>query len=200
MSGPATAPRDKQRNTPKSYAEQVARFRVRGGFLLAAIYLVGAQPTPARLLAGAAVALAGLVLRAWSAGVLAKNSSLATGGPYAHTRNPLYLGSAVAALGFAIAGGRWWFFLLLAIFFAAVYWPVIRNEQAHLARLFPNEFPAYAEAVPALWPRLRAWRGPGSSARFSSQQYWRNREYRAFLAYGIIVLFLLARMFLIGTD
>ena len=200
MTGPVSAPHNKQRAAPKSYAERVARLRVRSGFLLAAVYLLWAQPTPASLLAGAAVALAGLGLRAWSAGVLVKNCSLATGGPYAHTRNPLYLGSAIAALGFAIAGGRWWFFLLLGIFFAAVYWPVIRNEQAHLARLFPNEFPAYADAVPALWPRLRPWRGAGSSARFSPQQYRRNREHRAFLAYVIIVLFLLARMFLIGTD
>jgi len=173
---------------------------VRAGFLLAAVYLLWAQPTALHLFAGAAVSLVGLLLRTWSAGYVEKDRKLATAGPYAHTRNPLYLGSAIAALGFAMAGGRGWFFLLLGIFFAAVYWPVIRNEQAHLARLFPDEFPAYAQAVPALWPRLRGWAGRGPSVRFSTHRYWRNREYRAFLAYVTIVLFLWAKMFLLGAD
>ena len=200
MTSPVTAPRDQQREPPKTYAEWAARVRVRGGIVLAAVYLVWAQPTPLRLLSGAAVALAGLLLRAWSTGYLEKDRKLATAGPYAHTRNPLYLGSAIAALGFAMAGGRWWFFLLLGIFFAAVYWPVIRNERVHLARLFPDEFPAYAQAVPAFWPRLRPWKGRDSSVQFSAQRYRRNREYRASLAYGTIVLFLLVRMFLSGAD
>lgn len=180
-----------------SWAKRAARIRVRGGFLLATVYLLWAQPTPGRLAGGIAVALAGLLLRAWSAGCLEKERKLATGGPYAHTRNPLYLGSAIAALGFAIAGGRWWFFLLLGFFLGAVYWPVIRYEQARLAKLFPEQFPAYAQAVPLFWPRLQPWRGSGASGVFLWEHYRANREYRAFFGFIGIVLCLLARMHLI---
>ena len=180
-----------------SWAKLAARIRIRGGFLLAAIYLIWAQPTPERLAVGAAVALAGLLLRAWSAGCLEKERKLATGGPYAHTRNPLYLGTAAAALGFAVAGGRWWFFLLLGLFLGAVYWPVIRSEQARLEKLFPDEFPEYAKAVPAFWPRLRPWRKSAASGVFLWERYRGNREYRAFLGSAGIVLCLLARMYLI---
>jgi protein-S-isoprenylcysteine O-methyltransferase Ste14 len=187
-------------SSERSYAERAARLRVRGGFLLAAVYLIWAQPTPARLIGGVAVALAGLLLRAWSAGCLEKERKLATGGPYAHTRNPLYLGSAIAALGFAIAAGQWWFFLLLGFFLGAVYWPVIRYEQARLEKLFPEVFPAYAQAVPAFWPRLRPWRGDSSSGVFLWERYRGNREYRALLGSLVIVLCLLARMYLIGGS
>ena len=186
---------------PKPYSELAARIRVPGGFVLAAVYLLGAQPTPRRLLWGALVAMGGLLLRAWSTGYLEKNRSLATSGPYAHTRNPLYLGSAIAAAGFAMAGGLWWFLLLLAAFFLAVYWPVIRNEEAHLRRLFPEEFPAYADAIPVLWPRLRPWRGHNSSlTRFSTKRYWRNREYRALLAYIATVLLLFGKMIMLRMN
>jgi protein-S-isoprenylcysteine O-methyltransferase Ste14 len=171
---------------------------VRTGFLLAAIYLVWAQPTPQRLVAGCAVALAGILLRGWSAGHLEKERKLTTSGPYGHTRNPLYLGSAVAALGFAIAAGQWWYFLLLGFFLGAVYWPVIRYEEGRLAKLFPDEFPTYARAVPALWPRVIPWReGQGV---FRWEQYRRNREYRAFLGSVAIVLFLIARMYLFRAS
>ena len=194
MTSPVTAPREQQREPPKTYAEWAARIRVRGGIFLAAVYLVWAQPTPGRLALGAAIALVGLLLRAWSAGCLEKDQRLATGGPYAYTRNPLYLGSALAAFGFAIAGGRWWFLLLLFTFFAAVYWPVMRKEQARLGRLFPEEFPAYAQAVPMFWPRLRPWGGGASPGRFAWARYRRNREYRALFGSLVIVLFLWVRM------
>jgi len=183
-----------------SYAERASRIRVRSGFLLAAIYLVWAEPTPSRLLAGVALALAGLLLRAWSAGHLEKERRLAMSGPYAHTRNPLYLGSAIAALGFAIAGGQWWFFVLLGFFLWALYWPVMRHEETRLERLFPAEFPVYARAVPAFWPRLRPWREGAAQGVFRWEQYGRNREYRAFLGSLVIVLFLLARMYLVRAG
>lgn len=180
-----------------TWAKRARRVRIRGGFALAAIFLIWAEPTPSRLVAGTAVALTGLLLRAWSAGCLEKEQKLATGGPYAHTRNPLYLGSAVAAMGFAIAGGRWWFLLLLGFFLGAVYYPVIRYEQARMVELFPQEFPEYARAVPAFWPRLRPWKQGKTSRVFHWERYKRNHEYRALLGSIGVVLCLLARMYLI---
>lgn len=184
---------------PKSYSQFAARIRVPSGFFLGGIYLIFAQPTRELLIAGAAVAFAGLLLRAASAGFLEKNQKLAASGPYRYLRNPLYLGSLLAGLGFAIAGGRWWFFLLLGFVEAAVYWPVIRQEEAHLRKLFPGEFDVYARSVPMLLPRLlphRKIQAPRGCFRWDL--YWRNREYQALLAYIVIILFLLVKSFLTG--
>ncbi len=90
---------------PKSYSQFAARIRVPSNFLLSAVYLIFAQPTRGLLIAGAVVAFAGLLLRATSTGYLEKNQRLATSGPYLYTRNPLYLGSLLAGIGFSIAGG-----------------------------------------------------------------------------------------------
>lgn len=166
--------------TFKRYAEFAARARVPLGFVLLALYAMFSRPSPERVLAGAVIALLGIALRAYAAGYLAKNQALTTSGPYACTRNPLYLGSALAGLGFGIAGGVWWLALLMAVYLVAFFLPVIAEEEAHLAKLFP-EFREYAARVPRFWPVLRNPL-PGS-ARFRWSLYWRNREYNALLAY-----------------
>jgi len=176
----------------KRYYEAAARLRVPLGFLVLAVYAVFARPAPARVAAGGVIALAGIVLRAAAAGHLAKNQRLATSGPYAYTRNPLYLGSALAGLGFAIAGGRWWLALLLAVYLFAFFLPVVAEEEAYLATLFP-EFQAYARIVPRFWPARG--RVVPSSERFRWSLYWRNREYNALLAYLFGIGLLLWKMF-----
>lgn len=185
-----------------SYSEFAARVRVPSGILLGLIFIVFSQPTPSRLIAGSVVALAGLSLRAWAAGSLAKNQRLATGGPYAYVRNPLYLGSLLAGTGYCFAGGRWWFFVLLGAFFGALYWPVIQREATHLRELFPDDYPKYASSVPAFLPCF------GASCRqsgvpenifgsgFSWQLYWKNREYEAFAAFLIIVVIISVKLYL----
>jgi protein-S-isoprenylcysteine O-methyltransferase Ste14 len=173
--------------TRKQCFELAARTRVPLGFVLLAVYAVFAQPSVTRLAAGATIALAGIALRACAAGHLAKNQQLATSGPYACTRNPLYLGSAIAGAGFALAGGSWWLALLLALYLAGFFLPVVFEEEGHLRNLFP-EFTNYAERVPRFWPvRGRALR---SSGCFHWSLYWRNQEYNALLAYlfGIALL------------
>jgi len=164
----------------KRYYELAARIRVPLGFLILALYAAFARPSPVRLAVGAAAALGGLVLRGVAAGHLAKNHRLATSGPYAYTRNPLYLGSATAGLGFAVAGGLWWLALLLAGYLLAIFLPVVAEEESHLEKLFP-EFRAYAQIVPRFWP-VRGRVFP-SSERFRWSLYWRNQEYNALLAY-----------------
>src|SRR5499427_1021080 len=89
------------------------RWRVPLGFACAALFRFFVQPTTGTLLIGAAVALPGLLLRAWASGHLRKNEALATTGPYAYTRNPLYLGSFLIGIGFTIAAGQ----VLLVIVF-----------------------------------------------------------------------------------
>ena len=169
--------------------------RVPAGFAIAALFAWFAEPTPGRLAAGAIVALGGLALRAASAGHVQKNRRLATSGPYAYTRNPLYLGSAMGALGLALAGGRWWLFLLVALFFGAVYVPVMRREQDHLTAMFGEAYADYARAVPMFLPRLRPWRGAAArEGRFDPKLYWNNREYEASFAFVVIVAVLWGKM------
>jgi protein-S-isoprenylcysteine O-methyltransferase Ste14 len=164
------------------------------GFALAAAYLILAQPSVVLLLSGAAIMLAGLLLRAWSAGYLAKNQRLATGGPYSYTRNPLYLGSAVMGLGGAVAGRSWIMGVAFAVFFALVYWPVMKREAQFLRREFPEAFEPYAKQVPLFFPKLPGI--PAGSGKFQWRLYLKNREYEAATGYVSAMLFLALKMWL----
>jgi protein-S-isoprenylcysteine O-methyltransferase Ste14 len=154
------------------------RIRVPLGFAFAVIYLWLAQPTPPSLMMAAPVAVVGLLVRGVASGHVQKNEQLTTTGPYAHTRNPLYLGTLVLACGFAIAARSWWVAIAMAVIFAAVYLPVIVSEETFLREKFP-EFAEYAAHVPRLWPRLRAF-GNDQNA-FSWELYRKHREYNAIL-------------------
>jgi protein-S-isoprenylcysteine O-methyltransferase Ste14 len=171
---------------PKPYADFVQRLRVPAGFVFLACFLWFAVPVPASLAWGAPVVIAGLALRAWAAGHLRKNQELACSGPYAYTRNPLYLGSLVMTAGFLWAAQRWELAVLGAAVFGLIYLPVIDQESQHLAKLFP-EYRAYAARVPLLLP----WPGPPGGQAFSWQQYGRNQEHQAVMAavvgYAVLV-------------
>src|SRR3954470_5573232 len=154
---------------PKPYADAVARLRVPSGFLIVLVFAWLSHPTPESLTLGVPVSLLGLALRAWAAGCLAKNQNLATGGPYAFTRNPLYIGTLLVALGLTIAARNLYLAVLFALVFLLVYLPVIQLEEQHLRRLFP-EYATYAERVPALLPRLTPYRDKSSNP-FRGSQY-----------------------------
>jgi protein-S-isoprenylcysteine O-methyltransferase Ste14 len=179
---------------PSAYANWACRWRVPLGFVLAAAYLILAQPSLVPLLSGAALALAGLVLRGWSAGYLAKNQRLATAGPYSYTRNPLYLGSAVMGLGGALAGRSWIMGVAFAAYFVLVYWPVMEREAQFLQREFPVAFEPYARRVPLFFPKLT--RSPAPREKFQWRLYLKNREYEAAAGYVAVMLFLALKMWL----
>ncbi|MCC6294247.1 MAG: isoprenylcysteine carboxylmethyltransferase family protein [Bryobacterales bacterium] len=172
---------------PKHYADVVQRLRVPAGFALLATFLLTAGPSPLTFALGAPVSALGLLLRSWAAGHLAKNESLATSGPYALTRNPLYLGTLITALGLCLAGASPWLALLLLAIFVLVYYPVMELEEQHLRNLFPD-YAAYADSVPLLFP-LRAPRGPLGG--FHWRQWRRNQEYKALLGFLAALLYLL---------
>ena len=177
---------------PKPYADRVAKLRVPTGFLMVVAFAWFSHPTAGSLAAGFPISLVGLALRAWAAGCLAKNQELATGGPYAYTRNPLYLGTLLVAAGLAIAARSIGFGVLFAAVFVLVYLPVIQLEEQHLRRLFAK-YGGYAAEVPAFWPRLRARRSPGQriSNPFRTSLYLTNKEYNAGAGFAAGVLFLL---------
>jgi protein-S-isoprenylcysteine O-methyltransferase Ste14 len=166
------------------------RIRVPLGFVFAAAYIWLARPTPLSIVIGSCVAFGGLCVRALASGHVEKNEVLATSGPYAHTRNPLYLGSIILAIGFLIAAKSWWLPLIAAAMLLAIYVPVIRSEESFLRTRFP-EFDDYSAQVPRLFPRVRAYqRRPGS---FSWHLYWKHREYNAVLGAGLMIIVLVAK-------
>jgi protein-S-isoprenylcysteine O-methyltransferase Ste14 len=163
-------------------ATPIQRFRVPLGFLFAAIFLIFARPEMLTLMIGGVIALVGLLIRAWASGHIRKNQTLAVSGPYAYTRNPLYLGSFVLGVGFTIASGVWWLALLFIALFLGIYLPVMRVEATELTEIFGEEYREYAEQVPLFFPRPTVYKK--SSASFDFGLYLRYREYQA--ALGLI--------------
>jgi protein-S-isoprenylcysteine O-methyltransferase Ste14 len=172
------------------------RIRVPLGFLAAALYLFELwrrPPLPAAVAWSLALVLPGLWLRGYAAGYVKKNRELTVTGPYAHTRNPLYLGSMLIAAGFALALLSWPVALLLAAGFAVIYIPVIASEERFLRATFPA-FEAYCRRVPRLVPRLTPARDPAgesNAGRFSLMLYLHHREYNAAIGTALLYLSLL---------
>jgi protein-S-isoprenylcysteine O-methyltransferase Ste14 len=154
------------------------------------LVLVLAQPRPRALWAGAVLALLGETVRLWASGHIEKTQALATGGPYAHTRNPLYVGSLVMALGMAVASASVWVVVAVALYFLAFYPTVIREEARFLAAKFPD-YAAWAREVPVFFPRLRPG-GPRAS-HFDWGRVRKNREWRTALALPAVMLILWVR-------
>lgn len=174
-----------------SWSKIARRIRVPLGFAFAVLYLWLARPTMQSLVIGGLVLLPGLLTRALASGHLQKNEQLATSGPYAYTRNPLYLGSFILAVGFAVSARNWWIAALMVLMFFAIYLPVIRGEEAFLRQHFP-EFDEYARQVPRLFPRLTPF--PGGRGTFSSSLYWKHREYNALIGCAAILAALAAKL------
>jgi protein-S-isoprenylcysteine O-methyltransferase Ste14 len=173
------------------------RWRVRVGYPVAAIYWLLARPNRESILIGAVVAALGLLVRSLAAGHLRKDRELATSGPYAVTRNPLYFGSALMAAGFIIAGRSWPAGILVGAYFGVFYYFVMRQEEDDLRGRFGETFAQYAERVPLFFPRAprgKRARDAAAPERFSFAQYLRNREYRALIGTiaGLAVVWLRA--------
>jgi protein-S-isoprenylcysteine O-methyltransferase Ste14 len=168
------------------------RWRVRLGYPLAIAVLYFSRPTPRSILVGALAGVIGLWVRAYAAGYLHKQELLTVTGPYAYTRNPLYLGSAILALGAGIATRYWISALILIIYFAVFYSVVMKREANELQLRHGASFEAYARAVPLFIPRLTAAKLPGDLAgSFSFAQYKKNHEWQAALGFLFLLFVLL---------
>jgi protein-S-isoprenylcysteine O-methyltransferase Ste14 len=178
-----------------SWTRIARRIRVPMGFVFALFFLLTAHPSVHSLLWSLLGTVPGLALRAYASGYVTKNTELTTTGPYAYTRNPLYLGSMLIAFGFAVAAHSWWTALALAVLFALIYFPTIRSEEAFLRGQF-SEYEEYAKRVPRLVPRLT----PAATilgervggGGFSGALYRKHSEYNAALGtvgiYGVLLL------------
>lgn len=170
------------------------RIRVPLGFAFAVSYFWLARPTWRSIALGALVIVPGVLIRAHASGHVRKNEELATSGPYAYTRNPLYLGSLLIGVGFAVAARSWWVGIALLVMFFAIYFPVILDEEAFLRQKFPG-FDEYARRVPRMFPRLIPHHGISnqSAARFSMDLYLQHHEYNALLGALAMLAALIAK-------
>jgi protein-S-isoprenylcysteine O-methyltransferase Ste14 len=166
------------KKTRTTWQKIARRIRVPLGFVFAAVFLWLARPNWQSMLGSLLLVVPGLWLRGYAAGYVRKNSELTTTGPYAHTRNPLYLGSMLIAFGFAAASGRWIIVVALTALFLAIYVPTILSEEEFLRGHFPG-FDAYAKQVPRLLPRLTPAKTDAEAGSFSKQLYLHHREYNA---------------------
>lgn len=170
--------------TARALTAALARRRVPLGYALALLAFWLADPTPRSLTIGAAVASAGEALRIWAAGHLEKGREVTTSGPYAFTRHPLYAGSTIMGVGFAVAAGRVAVAVLVLSYLGVTIAAAIRSEEAHLTDKFGARYPAYRDGTTA--PERR---------RFSVERAVRNREYRALAGVAATFALLAAKLY-----
>ena len=174
-------------------SETAKTLRIPLGFVLGIAYIVFAHPTVGSLALGGGIALIGVLVRAWASGHISKNERLATSGPYAHTRNPLYLGSFLIAAGFAVAA-HWSLLVAVVAFFLLIYYPTMQREVANISGRFPETYARYATHVPLFFPRLGPWRGDAESTnRFDPALYMKHGEWKAALTYVLAMIWLALR-------
>ena len=185
------------------------RIRVPAGFMLVPLLLIVARPTFASLVAGGMIALSGLAIRAWASGCLRKNEKLTTHGPYAYTRNPLYLGTFIMGTGIAVGSGVAWFVLLFMALYLLIYVPVMFAEAETMEDFFPEDYSEYGREVPLFVPRLTPYAGrieeqaeaaprphdASNTRRFDKALYLRHREYRAALGVLAVLVVLTVKLF-----
>ncbi len=157
----------------------LARFRVTLGFLVGGLCFWLAEPSWQTIAVGGLIALPGEALRLWAAGHIEKGREITRSGPYRFVRHPLYLGSSIMAIGFAVAAGSGFVVLLVILYMGLTLLAAMRTEERALDQKFNGEYSAYREG-----------RAEPVERPFSWQRVAANREYRAAagLAIGLAVL------------
>ncbi len=175
-----------------SWGAIAQKIRVPAGTLLGIVFLLLMHPSRRSFLIGGAVACLGALIRVWAAGTIDKGKALAKDGPYALTRNPLYLGSLFMAFGILLAGQGYWLLLPFGIFFLAFYYPVMKREEQELLHGYGEEFLDYARRVPMFFPSFRT--ASGRSSSFLWSRVVRNREHRTLMGFALVVIILIVQM------
>lgn len=130
------------------------RFRQFLGISFIILVSAAGEPTKNWFIPGAVLVILGISVRLWASGHIKKNKALATDGPYAFVRHPLYVGNITLGFGFALASGLWWGFPLLMLFLLGFYPQAIRHEDAKLHHLFKDKWEQWQSETRALIPRF----------------------------------------------
>ena len=165
-------------------AKQLARWRVPLGYALGIVAFLLAAPSPSSLALGASVGAVGEALRIWAAGHLEKGREVTRSGPYALTRHPLYVGSGIMGIGFAIAARSAIVAMIVGAYLVVTITAAIRSEEAHLTDKFGSAYPDY-----------RRGGASDGSRRFAIERALRNREYRALAGFIAVIALLAARLY-----
>ena len=181
---------------PKLDKRFLQRIRIPLGFLFAIVFMVFARPVMWTLIVGGVVAFIGVAIRGWASGHIRKARELAVSGPYAYTRNPLYVGSFILGVGFTVAAGVWWLAILFIALFLGIYLPVMRVEVNDIRQIFGADFDEYEQNVPMFLPRFTRWKK--SDGKFDFQLYLQYREYRAALGAAIAIAALAVKSYFWG--
>ena len=166
-----------------SWKKIAQKTRVPAGTILGVIFLICMHPSTRSLWIGGAIALPGSLLRLWAAGHIEKGRVLTQSGPYALTRNPLYLGSFLMALGIILGGQGYWLLPIFGVFFAVFYIPVMKAEELELFSGYGEQFTEYSKRVPLFFPSLGS--GGNAASAFLWSRVIRNREHRTIA--GLVV-------------
>jgi protein-S-isoprenylcysteine O-methyltransferase Ste14 len=177
-----------------SWGAIAQKIRVPAGTLLGIIFLLLMHPSRRSLVYGGTIACLGALLRLWAAGHIDKGKALATAGPYALTRNPLYLGSLFMALGVILAGQVYWLLLPFGIFYISLYYPVMKREEQELLQGYGDAFLLYAKRVPMFFPSFSVLSAPPPG--FLWARVVRNREHRTLMGLALTEIFLIVKSLL----
>jgi protein-S-isoprenylcysteine O-methyltransferase Ste14 len=175
--------------------QKAQKIRVPAGTVLGIVFLLLMRPSESSLWIGAFISLIGALVRFWAAGHIVKGKVLTRTGPYAFSRNPLYLGSFIMALGMIIGGRGYWLLPVFALFFLVFYVPVMRAEEKELLNSYGDEFVEYSKNVPLFFPAFRSSGYP--AAGFLWARFVRNREYRTIIGLILAGAFLVLKYVLI---
>ena len=181
-----------------AWGKVAQKLRVPVGTLLGVVFLVLMHPSRRSLWIGGVIAGGGAMLRIWAAGHIEKGNMLAQGGPYALTRNPLYLGSFFMAVGILIAGQSYWLLVPFGIFFLSFYYPVMRAEEQELRQRYGDHFEEYSRSVPLFLPSFTG--PPGKPSTFLWSRVFKNREHRTTLGLFVTQLFLVLKSWIENTP
>jgi protein-S-isoprenylcysteine O-methyltransferase Ste14 len=157
-----------------------------------------ARPSVPTFAAGLGLILVGLAIRSWAAGHLQRNQELATSGPYAYLRDPLYLGRLFLLCGFGVMGNSTItyavFAFALLIFFLNYMPRKLKKESQRLEHIFGAQYSEYHQHVRSLVPRLRPY-AKRSTKRWQARVFWNeNREYWLILAVLLLVGLMAAKL------
>ncbi len=177
-----------------SWGKLAQKIRVPAGTLLGVIFLLVMHPSVRSLWIGGVVTFIGALLRIWAAGHIDKGKTLTQGGPYAFTRNPLYLGSFFMAVGILAAGQGYWLLMFFAAFFLGFYYPVMKAEEQELVQGYGEAFIKYAQRVPFFFPRFQPTIKGSSTFRWS--RVYKNREHRTLAGLFLVQAFLILKVLL----
>lgn len=148
------------------------------------------NPEPMLLYIGTGIAAVGTVVRLWASGYVMKNKELATTGPYAYVRHPLYVGNILLLVGFSLASSQWWSFVLMAGLLWFYYPPTIAYEDNKLRGIFGEDWENWAKDIHALIPTFGSKAGSVKSAWSFKKSLMQNAE-------PVIVLYLIGCLYIL---